>query len=88
MENATKKTKEILLIEDRMKTELNDVEGILAFDEDYISLMTSSGKLLIEGEDLKVVDLSRDTGHVSIIGRVSAVIYSDDIKKKKRGLFR
>ena len=88
MDDVSKKIKQVLLVEDRMKTELNDVEGILSFDEDYITLMTGAGRLLIEGEELKIVDLSRDTGHISILGRIKSIEYSDNFKKKKHGLLR
>ena len=88
MENVTKKIKEILLIEDRKKIELNDVEAILSFESDYITLETTSGKMVIEGRDMKIVDLSKDTGHISIVGAISAVSYDDDTRKKKGGLFK
>ena len=90
MENGAgvKKIKQILLVEDRKKTELNDVEAILGFDEECIVLQTCSGTVTIEGKELKIVDLSKDTGHISIIGGVDAVIYQEEGKRKRSGLFR
>ena len=88
MDNGVKKTKQVLLIEDRRRVELNDVEAILSFEDDYITLMTSSGKLVIEGNDMKIVDLSKDTGRVSITGMVISVLYAEEGKRKKNGIFK
>ncbi len=63
---------------------VNDIRG---FDEGYVSLDTSSGRISIEGEDLKIESLSKEDGHVFISGSVSGVFY-DIEKKSKNGLFR
>ena len=88
MDNAVKKIKQVLLIEDRKRVELNDVEAILSFEDDYITLMTSSGRVLIEGAEMKIIDLSKDTGHISILGNIFSIAYGDEGKKKRSGLFR
>lgn len=88
MENAPKKLKAILLIEDRKKVELNNVEAVLSFEDDYVSLATGTGKVTIEGSEMKIVDLSKDNGHILIIGTVTSISYDEDGKRKRSGLFR
>ena len=78
----------MLLVEDRKRIELNDVESILSFEDDYITLMTSSGKIQIEGEEMKIIDLSKETGHISITGKIDSIFYSGDGRKKRTGIFR
>ena len=87
MENVQKKIKQILLVEDRKRLELNDVAAILSFDEEYITLETSNGNISIEGSELKIIDLSKDTGHISITGSIYSVTYCEGSRKKKSGLF-
>ena len=88
VDNTVKKTKQVLLIEDRKRVELNDVESILSFEEEYITLLTSSGKIQIEGEGMRIIDLSKETGHISIVGKVDSILYGGEDKKRKIGLFK
>lgn len=88
MENTVKKIKQVLLIEDRKRIELNDVESILSFEEDYITLLTSSGKIQIDGDGMRIIDLSKESGHISIVGRVDSVVYGGEEKKKRNIFFK
>lgn len=88
VENTVKKIKQVLLIEDRKRIELNDVESILSFEEDYITLLTSSGKIQIDGDGMRIIDLSKESGHISIVGRVDSVVYGGEEKKKRNIFFK
>ena len=61
------------------------VENIRGFDEGYVSLDTSSGRISVEGSDLKIESLSKDDGCVFIRGSVSGVFIAAE--EKKRGFF-
>ena len=88
MDSTPKKIKQILLIEDRERLELNDVVAILSFEEDYITLEVSAGNISISGTGLKIVDLSKETGHISITGKIGSVEYNETTRKRRNSLFK
>ena len=49
------------------------VSDIRGFDEGYVSLDTSSGRITVEGRDLKIESLSKEDGHIFVSGEVSGV---------------
>ena len=61
---------------------VNDIRG---FDEGYVSLSTDSGKINVEGSDLKIESLSKEGGTIFISGNISGIYVSSE--DKKRGLF-
>lgn len=61
------------------------VEDIRGFDEGYVSLDTASGRISVEGSDLKIESLTKDDGCIFIKGNVSGVFISSE--EKKRGFF-
>ena len=63
------------------------VKDIRGFDEGYVSLDTASGKVSIEGENLKIESLSKEDGHILITGNVSGV-FCDNEKNDKKGLIK
>ncbi len=74
-------------IKDRKSVRLDGVESIDGFDESYISLSTSLGKMVIEGKSLKVENLSSDSGEIVINGHIDSLFYVDQ-KLKKNSIFR
>lgn len=88
MDSTPKKIKQILLIEDRERLELNDVVAILSFEDDYITLEVSAGNISISGSGLKIVDLSKETGHISITGKIGSVEYNETARKRRNSLFK
>ena len=59
------------------------VKDIRGFDEGYVSLDTASGKISVEGENLKIESLSKEDGHVFISGNVSGVFCDIEVNEKK-----
>ncbi len=86
MDNATKTLHQFINIIDRKKIEADGVESIASFEDGYIVLDTSFGQIGIEGDGLKIVDLSKESGKITVIGKINSVVYLDSTKKK--GLFR
>jgi len=74
-------------IKNRESLEIDNVENISSFDEEYLSLNSKLGKIIIEGHHLRVEDLNRETGKIRISGTVDAVVFSDERKRPRKGLF-
>ncbi|MBE6534937.1 MAG: hypothetical protein E7678_08265 [Ruminococcaceae bacterium] len=71
-----------ILIKERKIASLDGVENVIGFDESYIALETVAGKIVIEGQELKIQNLSKDTGEIEISGRVLGVFYSEEKSPK------
>lgn len=67
-----------LILEDRKKFTLTGVKDVLSFDENTIMLDTSLGKLAVKGEDLKLGQFDTQKGDVSGVGKIYAVVYTQD----------
>ena len=78
-----------LNVKERNIITLNGVTNVRGFDEGYVTLETSEGRICIEGEGLKIESLSRDGGEIQITGRIDGAFYTKDKKVKNglRGLF-
>lgn len=66
-----------LAIANREELCANGIERVVGFDDDYVLLETKDGRITIEGADLAIESLDKDTGEIEIKGRIAAVIYSD-----------
>ena len=82
MSNADHK----MIIVGRESLQMNGVESVLGFDENYVSLSASVGKIIIEGAQMRIENLSKETGEINIIGEISAVYFADE--KTKNGVFK
>jgi hypothetical protein len=58
----------------------------LGFDSDYVLLESSLGRITVEGDELAIESLLKDSGEVLIIGRISGLFYSQDGSGRK-GIF-
>lgn len=74
-----------LIVEDRSSLTLDGVDNVLGFDEEYVSLETRLGKIVIEGRTLKIESLSKENGVILISGRINGILYSDE--KPAKGVF-
>ncbi len=59
---------------------VNDIRG---FDEGYVSLDTKSGKVTLEGKDMKIESLSKEDGHIFVSGDISGVFCDREIEKSR-----
>ena len=66
-----------ITVTDRASIELTGILSVDSFDEFTITLNVSSGKLMIEGENLKIGVLDLEKGKVSAEGRINAAYYTD-----------
>lgn len=77
-----------LALENRKKIILTGVVEVLSFDEEKILLNTCLGMLTVKGEGLKMNKLDVQNGDVVIIGKISAMIYTGEVKKEKENIFK
>ena len=69
-----------ILVVDREIISLTGVEEVESFDEKEISLITSLGSLVLEGEDFKMNMLSVESGEMEISGYLNGARYNDYAK--------
>ncbi len=72
---------------DREELMINQVLHILRFDEESVTLMTSQGRMLVEGKDLVIENLNHDNGTALIKGSIYSIYFSkkDNVKGKGPG---
>ncbi len=68
-------------MKDRSSLVVTGVTDVDSFDEMTIVAYTDIGELTIKGEGLKINRLSIETGDLSVDGRISSLIYTDDAPK-------
>ena len=73
-------------IRDRETLAMSAVREVLSFDNDYISVMTEEGKVEIEGDGMRIVSMSGESGDMLVTGRIDGVLYPT--KPKVRGFFK
>ena len=66
---------------DRKSITVDGVESILGFDDTYVSLSTKLGKMIIEGENLKVENLSKEDENIFVTGKINSVFYTEEKAK-------
>lgn len=78
-----------LSLTDRKVLELGGVEDVIRFDEESAVFSTSAGTLTVDGSDLHIRVLDLDSGHVSVDGKIDAMLYEDPTaeQKERSGLF-
>lgn len=74
-----------MTVNNRERVSLNGVLNVSSFGEDFLSLNTSLGEVIIEGSDLKIESLTKENGEILIIGKINGIIYKD--KKEEKGFF-
>lgn len=72
-----------LHVKERNKLTLNGVCNVASFDESYVTLATTDGRVCIEGEGLKIESLARESGEIEIVGKIDGVFYTEQKKKGK-----
>ena len=83
VENAANTHGKITLT-DRKTLVLDGVENVASFDESCVLISTALGEVGIEGEGLKIENLSKERGEILICGIVSAIYYKEKPKGRKK----
>ena len=74
-------------IKERRSIELNYIEGISAFDSDYVKLITKWGNIFIYGKGMNIVSLDKENGIITVEGEIDEVGFDTKKAKKGGGLF-
>ena len=56
---------------------MNGIERVLGFDDNYVLLESKEGRITIEGSNLAIEGLIKESGEIEINGKISAVIFSN-----------
>ena len=60
---------------------------ILGFEDTNLLVRTELGDLNIDGNDLRVKELSLESGRLLLQGKIDGIYYISSSEKKKGGLF-
>ena len=74
-----------MIIKNRECLTLDGVMNVESFGEDYLTLATDLGEIVVEGKNLKIESLTKDNGEILINGQIDGVFYKD--KKSEKGFF-
>lgn len=66
-----------ILLEGRNSLTVSGVEEVERFDEATITMYTSHGTLIVQGEGLHIEKLSLDGGDLKVEGKVDSLSYED-----------
>lgn len=66
-----------LTLNERNKLTLTGVTEVLSFDDTTVTLHTALGALEIQGQELKIRNLSIDGGQMEVTGHISALYYEE-----------
>ncbi len=77
-----------IILHDRAKLTVTCVEEVQSFDENCIILKSGFGMIAVDGSELKITNLSVDSGELLVEGKIGGVVFFESaMRKKKRGLF-
>ena len=86
--NTNAEHRQDIVISDRARLSISGVEDVQSFDETSVILKTNNGMLAVDGEGLRIDELSTETGKIYIEGRIGGVVFFEaDEPKKRRGFF-
>ena len=72
----------------RGKLDMDGVIDVLDFDSSCVNIKTTMGVLSVEGADLRIISLSKETGKIYIERNVDSLFYYGASEEKRGGLFR
>ena len=84
MSEVIKKNYEIS-IKNREAVTASGVKNVESFGEDYLTLATDLGELVVEGKNLKIESLTKENGEIYIIGEIEGLFYK--VPKIQKGFF-
>ncbi len=69
-----------VIIEGRKKLNISGVKDVTSFDDETVLLDTVLGKMTVKGEELHIESFNTETGDLSAVGKIHAVVYMSDAK--------
>ena len=83
--DENRNVKQSLVIKNRNLVTIDGVNNVEGFDEGYVALSSTAGRIIIEGENLKIEGLTKDGGEILISGKIDAVSYAGE--RSRSGFF-
>ena len=62
-------------LDERKKLTVSGVKEVVSLDEESIVLATVLGMLVVQGQDLKLKQLTAEGGCVSVVGQIESLVY-------------
>lgn len=66
-----------LTLNERNRLTLTGVTEVISFDDTAVALHTVLGDLEVQGQELKIKNLSIDGGQMEVTGHISALFYEE-----------
>ena len=85
-ENKKAKMPHNIILENRKTLTAAGESDVDSFDEQTVVIFTQMGELTVRGSDLHIINLSVDSGELSLEGTVNSLTYSDE-QPGKGGFF-
>lgn len=85
MVEKTNETTQKLVVNDRNQLFLDAVEAVRDFSDSLLILSTKYGDVFVEGEGMKILNLSEKEGTVSIVGKIDGFYFRSPKKKSFLG---
>ena len=76
----------LVRIEEGKYLYMNTVTHIVAFAQNEVVLATQGGRLMVEGEELKIESLDKNRGEITVTGKIESVSLSEK-REERVGLF-
>ena len=73
-------------LKDRSSLVISGVEHIYSFNDKKVELLTSAGRLVVEGEGLDMSKLNLEESVISVEGKVNSINYAKDKKPEEKFL--
>ena len=64
-----------LTLNERKTLTMNGVSEVVSFDEDCVVLRTELGTLVVQGQELKLRQLTLEGGNVAVEGQIDSLVY-------------
>lgn len=87
MDMGNKVTSHSLLIDDRQRITITDVEDVASFNEQSIVISSRSGAIIVKGENLHVLKLDLEEGKIVIEGIINSATYTEKKGKKEKSFW-
>ena len=69
-------------IKDRKLLTMNGVINVEEFGENFLTLSTDCGIVYVEGREMRIESLTKDTGCVVVLGTIDGVYYKNSTENK------
>ena len=78
-----------LILENRTRLSVSSCSEVVSFNENEVNLVAEGSLVTVKGINLKVEEVSKQSGEAVIVGEsIDSIVYSKHLKGSKEGLLR